>query len=37
MEVSDADFSEGKVGLIAGTFDDPETDVRFDDLLVTKP
>lgn len=37
MEASDADFAEGKVGLIAGTFDDPETDIRFDDLLVTKP
>jgi len=36
-QVTDPDFSEGQVGLIAGTFDDPDTDVRFDDLVVTQP
>src|SRR5574341_1155513 len=36
-EVTDEDFTEGKVGLIVGTFDDAPTDVRFDDLLVTQP
>ena len=34
---TDADFTDGQIGLIAGTFDDPQTDVRFDDLLVTRP
>jgi hypothetical protein len=36
-EVTDADFSKGQVGLIAGTFNDAPTDVRFGDLLVTQP
>jgi hypothetical protein len=36
-EVEDVDFSEGQVGLIAGTFNDAPTEVRFDDLLVTQP
>lgn len=36
-QVTDSDFSDGQVGLIAGTFDDPDTDVRFDDLVVTQP
>ena len=35
--VTDADFSDGQVGLIAGTFDEPDTDVRFDDLVVSQP
>lgn len=35
--VNDADFSDGQVGLIAGTFDEPDTDVRFDDLVVSQP
>lgn len=36
-QVADSDFADGKIGLIAGTFDDPETDVRFDNLVVTQP
>lgn len=36
-EVADADFSGGQVGLIALTFEDTSTDVRFDNLLVTGP
>ncbi|HKZ70224.1 MAG TPA: hypothetical protein VJ020_09095 [Anaerolineales bacterium] len=36
-QAADPDFADGKIGLIAGTFDDPETDVRFDNLVVTKP
>ncbi len=36
-EVTDADFSHGRAGLVAGTFDDTPTEVRFDDLLVTQP
>ena len=35
--VSDADISTGDVGLIAGTFDDPGTDIYFDNFLVLKP
>ena len=33
----DNDFVSGDVGLIAGTFDKPGTDVLFDDFLVRKP
>jgi hypothetical protein len=36
-QITDSDFSDGQVGLIAGTFDEPDTDVRFDDLVVTQP
>ena len=35
-QTTDSDFADGVIGLIAGTFDD-QTDVRFDNLLVTKP
>jgi hypothetical protein len=37
LQTTDGDFTEGTVGLIVGTFDDPETEVRFDDLLVLTP
>jgi len=37
VEVEDADFSRGDVGLIAGTFDTPGTDIRFDDFRVLEP
>lgn len=33
----DSDFSSGDVGLIAGTFDTPGTDILFDNFVVTKP
>jgi hypothetical protein len=36
-EASDNDFKAGLVGLIAGTFDQPDVDVRFDNLVVVKP
>jgi len=36
-QTADADFSNGHIGLIAGTFNDSETDIRFDNLLVTQP
>ncbi len=35
--VRDADFSSGDVGLIAGTFTEPGTDIYFDNFLVMKP
>lgn len=33
----DADFAEGDVGLIAGTFDVPGVDVYFDNFMAIKP
>ena len=36
-EAEDTAFSQGDVGLIAGTYDIPGTDIRFDDFLVTEP
>ena len=36
-EVEDGDFLRGDVGLIAGTFDTPGTDIRFDDFRVLEP
>jgi len=33
----DADFTDGDVGLIAGTFDQPGTDAVFDNFVVLKP
>lgn len=36
-QVADDDYGEGEIGLIAGVFDDPETEVRFDNLLVVMP
>lgn len=35
--VNDSDFSSGKVGLIAGAFDTPGTDIQFDNFSVLKP
>lgn len=35
--VEDASFSEGDVGLIAGTYDNPGTDIYFDNFTVSKP
>ena len=37
IEVEDLDFAVGKVGLIAGTYDIPGTDIRFDNLVVYGP
>lgn len=34
---TDADFTEGNVGLLAGTFEEIYTDILFDDFKVTKP
>ncbi len=36
-QATDADFTEGKAGLLAGTFNDAPTDVRFDNLVITQP
>ncbi|MBI3242380.1 MAG: hypothetical protein HYZ49_08815 [Chloroflexi bacterium] len=36
-QAKDTDFKTGKLGLIAGSFDEPEVDVRFDNLAVTQP
>jgi hypothetical protein len=36
-EAVDSDFAHGDVGLIAGTFDVPGTDIRFDDFQVFMP
>ncbi|MBI4927723.1 MAG: hypothetical protein HY835_08150 [Anaerolineae bacterium] len=37
VEVQDGDFSSGDVGLIAGTFSAPGTDIYFDNFTVIKP
>lgn len=34
---TDAEFTEGNVGLIAGTFDENGTDILFDNFVVYKP
>jgi hypothetical protein len=36
-DVRDSDFSTGDVGLIAGTFEEPGTNITFDDFLVRRP
>ena len=36
-EVHDSDFSSGDVGLMAGTFKTPGTDILFDNVSVLKP
>lgn len=37
FQVKDSDFSQGNVGLIAGSYDDTPVSVYFDNLAVTKP
>jgi hypothetical protein len=37
VRVQDANFSSGDVGLLAGTFDAPGTDIHFDNFVVRKP
>jgi hypothetical protein len=37
IDVTDGDLSEGNVGLIAGTWDTPGTDILFDNFKVLKP
>jgi hypothetical protein len=37
FEGQDARLASGDVGLIAGTFDEPGTDIRFDDFAVYEP
>jgi hypothetical protein len=37
IDVIDSDLSQGNVGLIAGTWDTPGTDVLFDNFLVIQP
>jgi len=36
-EVSDSDFSSGDIGLIASTYEEPGTDILFDNLIVRSP
>jgi hypothetical protein len=36
-EVRDSSFASGDVGLIAGTYDTPGTDIRFDNFIVYEP
>jgi hypothetical protein len=36
-QVQDSEFSAGDVGLIAGTYSIPGTDIRFDNFIVTQP
>jgi hypothetical protein len=36
-QVQDASFTGGDVGLIAGTYDTPGTDIRFDNFIVYRP
>jgi len=36
-QAQDADFAEGDVGLLAGTFTEPGVDVIFDNFLVSQP
>jgi hypothetical protein len=36
-EVQDTEFGSGDVGLMAGSFDTPGTDIHFDNFNVTKP
>jgi hypothetical protein len=35
--ITDSEFRNGDVGLLGGTFDDPGTDIRFDNFVVLKP
>lgn len=37
IEVHDSDLVSGDIGLIAGTFDQPETEVLFDNFIVQTP
>jgi len=37
VEVTDSDFQTGDVGLIAGTFNNHGTDIKFDNFVVKKP
>jgi len=36
-EYEDGDFTSGDVGLLAGTFDQPGTEIHFDNFMVLKP
>ncbi len=37
IQVQDATFSNGDVGMIAGSFSEPGVDILFDDFIVVKP
>lgn len=37
LEANDTDFSAGEVGLIAGTYEIPGVDIRFDNFVVSRP
>jgi hypothetical protein len=36
-EVQDSAYTNGDIGLTAGSFDEPDVDLHFDNLMVTKP
>jgi hypothetical protein len=36
-EYEDTEFTSGDVGLLAGSFENPGTDIHFDNFVVTKP
>jgi len=36
-EVKDTELVSGDVGLIAGTYNEPGTDIRFDNFIVRQP
>jgi hypothetical protein len=35
--IEDSSYASGDVGLIAGTFDEPGADIRFDNFVVLQP
>ncbi len=37
IEANDMDFTSGEVGLIAGTYETPGVDIRFDNFIVSRP
>ncbi len=37
IEANDLDFSSGEVGLIAGTYETPGVDIRFDNFVASRP
>jgi hypothetical protein len=37
FETQDADYQQGDVGLLAGSFDNPGTEILFDNFVVLKP
>jgi hypothetical protein len=36
LQIEDSEFTDGDIGLLAGTFDSPGVDIVFDNLVVTR-